>query len=400
MNLARSMSQKKTSNKRLIESRKKDLHSNIHRMNISLLESIKSYSRLQEIKKMSLNEGVSKERISILLENEKQKFQEAANESLETATDNLDILERIGKKLNDNDTIKNAIKDLRSKLSKINLKGGLQAAFDNFAGITVKQLTYINSGIASLAGNIKAALTVMKTQFKILKIGSSSSDVEKTVEDHISESDVKNVSLEKIKDAIKGKMSDVSKTGAVGVLNRVSNFFTGSKPALIDTDKFASELIGCKVSQINDVLNNNLDEVDESAETSQEGTKDVVDASGLSNDEIADTEKELKDEPKDDSKKVIKATERIKELDALFQKINTREEFKDIVTHIVSQMKEVPGKTRAQSLRDLAADVNLESKNSKFISSSKLRKILKESTLIDIYKMSMNNRQNTKKSFR
>jgi len=287
----RIVSQKNAGNKLLIESNreKEDLRSNINRMNISLLESIKSYSRLQEIKKMSLNEGVSKERISILLENEKENFRKVTNEILETASDNLDTLEKIGKKLNNNETIKNAINDLRSKLSKINLKGGFQAAFDNFAGVTIKQLTYINSGISSLAENIKAALMVIKTQFKILKIGSSSGDVEKTIEDHINAANIKGVSVEKLKGAIKSKMTSTSSAGMTGTLNKISNFFTGSKPALIDSDKFASELISCTVAQVTDVISGNLDEVEISIKDAKSDVEDTVKSSGLSTKEIADT---------------------------------------------------------------------------------------------------------------
>lgn len=271
----------------------KALHTTLRPEQHQLRESIfRLFESYQSLDSDLIGESLSTGRMSnFLFEADDKAVIASTEKAIDAVRQNLDTLEKAGQDLNNSQAIESVVNDLRTKLASIELDAGAFASIKDFAGFTIKQITFIANGIAQAGKDIDAAVKTTVSALKTLKIDVSGDKSSLPISDLIEgESERTKVDSGKFMAAIKQKLSSSSKGG-----NWLSNAFKGlmgmlkgTAPISIDADEFADDLTGCTIDQLNAYLNSEAPAVGtDEGTTADESIQDVVSSSDIKPADIA-----------------------------------------------------------------------------------------------------------------
>lgn len=257
-------------------------------MEESLLRLLEAYRRLD---KDLISESLSVGKMSDFLfeADQEQVVVASAKEARDATMKNLDAMAEVGVQLNNSQAIATFVAELRKRLAKIVLDSGEFATLKDFAGITIKQISFIGNSLAKGMKSVDAAIDALVASLDTLKIDFRSSDLQgKTLEQMISSASqgldvtalqAKDIDVDKFKKAIQQKMAEITGKGSTGLFSKIMNMIKGAsiEPITMDGDRFADDLLGCTGKQIDDYLKGpapsqaDKDQVPGTAEISQLG---------------------------------------------------------------------------------------------------------------------------------
>lgn len=245
-----------------------NLHDRYSPLHLSERQMEQSLTRLfeiyQQLDKDLMNESLTTGRMSNFLFEADQEtiVVNTAEEARDATMRNLDVMQGVGERLNNSKTIDEFVKQLRSRLTKIILDTGKFATLKDFAGVTIKQISFIGNSLAKGMKSIDAAIDALIKSMDTMKIDwKNPEDPDLTVitaiELWISKNQKSGITVDKFKQGIKQKMAEITGQGAKGIFSKIMDMIKGAsiEPIVMDGDKFADELLRCTGKQINEYLN-------------------------------------------------------------------------------------------------------------------------------------------------
>lgn len=247
------------------------------RLQQSILNLVETYRRLDPGADV-LRESLATRKMSpFLFEADEKAVVSSVREAIDAAKKNLDTLAKAGEDLNKSKAIAVVVDDLRTKLAAIELDSGKSASIKDFAGFTIKQITFIANGIAQAGQDVDTAVKTTVSALETLKIDfrSPENQVKKISELIEDPETVKRTKIDsgKFMAGIKQKMSSSAKGGNwfTDMFKGLMGLFKGAKPVKIDADTFADELTKCTGQQLDAYLNS------EAPKLSSDGGSEVDD---------------------------------------------------------------------------------------------------------------------------
>lgn len=260
------------------------------RLQQSVLNLVETYRRLDPGTDV-LSESLATRKMSpFLFEADEKAVVSSVQEAIDAAKKNLDTLAKAGEDLK-SQAVARVVDDLRTKLAAIELDSGKFASIKDFAGFTIKQITFIANGIAQAGKDIDAAVKTTVSALETLKIDFRSDDNKgKPISELIeAESERTKIDSGKFMAGIKQKMSSSAEGGNwfFNAFKGLMGLFKGAKPVKIDADTFADELTKCTAVQLDAYLNSEAPKLssDEGSGT-DEAIADVTQAAGTSKEDI------------------------------------------------------------------------------------------------------------------
>lgn len=235
-------------------------HLSKNQMEQSLLRLFEIY---QQLDKDLLGESLISGRMSnFLFEADQEEIVvNTAEEARDATMQNLDVMEGVGEKLNKSQAIATFVLELRKRLTKIILDTSTFASLKDFAGITIKQISFIGNSLVKGIKSIDGAIDAVVSSLNTLKIDYKSPEkAEKTLKELIDQSAQglnPDMDSNKFRKAIQDKMAEISGEGVKGVFSKVMDMIKGAsnKSITMNGAQFADELLGCTGKQIDEYLN-------------------------------------------------------------------------------------------------------------------------------------------------
>ena len=265
--------------------------SNTREMERTVLALFESYQRLGED---SLNESLSTGRMSdFLFEADDAAVESSVKEARDAAMRSLDELEETGKTLNNSKAIAEFVKQLRQRLASVVLDSGKFRSIKDFAGITIKQISYIGDTLSQAIKSIDSAIDAMIASMDTLKIDwksrqYASRNLETIVDLWLKKQADKSINIDKFKEGIKQKMLNTTQ-GGKGFFSTIMSLLKGAsvEKITVSGDQFADDLLKCKPALIEQYLNGPLPNRAKGPPPVGEEIKKVVQTSGSDEKTIA-----------------------------------------------------------------------------------------------------------------
>lgn len=262
------------------------------RLQQSVLNLVETYRRLDPGADV-LSESLATRKMSpFLFEADEKAVVSSVREAIDAAKKNLDTLAKAGEDL-ESQAIAVVVDDLRTKLAAIELDSGKSASIKDFAGFTIKQITFIANGIAQAGKDVDTAVKTTVSALETLKIdfrsdSNKGTPISKLIEDPET---VKRTKIDsgKFMAGIKQKMSSSAKGGNwfTDMFKGLMGLFKGAKPVKIDADQFADELTDCTGQQLDAYLNSEAPELSSGAGSETDETvRNVARVAGVDQENI------------------------------------------------------------------------------------------------------------------
>lgn len=217
-----------------------------------LIEAIRSLQEIhQNAGKDLLEESLATGTMTrFLFEADEEAAEASIKEALAAANEEINQLAKTGETLNNSTAIAAVVGKLRTNIAKIALAPDKKQGFLGFLGKTVKQITWIGNGVATVSAEVHDAVEAVNTALETLQVPK---DAKVPIKDLVkAEEERTNISPDDFKSGIEKK---ISKTGASGGFfgALIKGLLGGAKlgtPVDLNSSKFADELMSCTREQI------------------------------------------------------------------------------------------------------------------------------------------------------
>lgn len=253
-------------------------------MERSLLSLFELYQRLSVD---SLNESLTAGRMSdFLFEADEAAVEASAKEARDAAMRSLDELEQTGQTLNNSKAIAQFVKELRQRLASVVLDSGKSRSVKDFAGITIKQISYIGDTLSQAIKSIDSAIDAMIASMKTMKIDFESEDkrevsIADIIQSYANNNKGSGITVDKFKQGIQQKMLK-STEGRKGFFSTIMSLLKGAsvEKITVSGEQFANDLLTCTSTQIEEYLNGPLPKRVEGPPPAGEQVKNLSQISG------------------------------------------------------------------------------------------------------------------------
>ena len=229
--------------------------SNTREMERTVLALFESYQRLDTD---ILGESLTSGRMSdFLFEADETEVETKVKEARDAAIKKLDEFEQVAVTLNNSKAINEFVKQMRARLAKVTLDSGGFRSLKDFAGITVKQMSFVGDGISQAIKSVDSAVDATVASLETLKIDYKSevdkgSSIGVVIERHLAKNNVPGMSRDKFKQGIQQKMAKRTGKGGAGFFSQIMSMLKGSttEPIVMSSEQFAKDLLACTGEQI------------------------------------------------------------------------------------------------------------------------------------------------------
>ena len=218
-----------------------------------LIEAIRSLQEIhQNAGKDLLEESLATGTMTrFLFEADEEAAEASIKEALAAANEEINQLAKTGETLNNSTAIADVVNELRTNIEKIALAPDKQQRFLGFLGLTIKQITWIGNGVATVSAEVHDAVEAVNTALETLQVPKDMEGLgtDPTIEAMVIASEA-NISPEQFKAGIEKK---ISKTGGGWFGNLIKGLLGKADlgtPVDLDSSKFADELMSCTREQI------------------------------------------------------------------------------------------------------------------------------------------------------
>lgn len=243
-----------------------------------------------------LSESLSSGRMSgFLFEADEAAVEADVKAARDAAIKKLDEFEQVGVTLKSK-AINEFVKQMRSRLAKVTLDSGRFRSLKDFAGITVKQMSFVGDGISQAIKDVDSAVDALVASLETLKIdyktdfsgpATEAGLVKPAFKTPLAELIEKNketskMSVDKFKQGIQQKMAKSTGEGA-GFFSQIMSMFKGStiESIVISSEQFAQDLLACTGEQIEAYLKGPAPAAAKSPAPAAEQIQQIVKASGV-----------------------------------------------------------------------------------------------------------------------
>lgn len=207
-----------------------------------------------------LSESLSSGRMSgFLFEADEAKVEADVKAARDAAIKKLDEFEQVGATLKSK-AIDEFVKQMRSRLAKVTLDSGGFRSLKDFAGITVKQVSFVGDGISQAIKSVDSAVDAMVASLETLKIvwrpiagelGAAAPTIAELIKDK-KEEEESTPNVDKFKQGIQQKMAKSTGKGGAGFFSQIMSMLKGSttESIVISSEQFAQDLLACTGEQI------------------------------------------------------------------------------------------------------------------------------------------------------
>ena len=250
--------------------------SNTREMERTGLALFESYQRLDTD---ILGESLTSGRMSrFLFEADETEVETKVKEARDAAIKKLDEFEQVGVTLNNSKAIDEFVKQMRARLAKVTLDSGGFRSLKDFAGITVKQMSFVGDGISQAIKSVDSAVDATVASLKTLKIDYTSTStgtqsparddvnvvtggaagvvkppIKMPLTDLIAQNEkTSNVSVDKFMQGIQQKIAKSTGEGGEGFFSQIMSMLKGATVdrIVISSTQFAKDLLACTGEQI------------------------------------------------------------------------------------------------------------------------------------------------------